>query len=214
MRLNQVVPLDSGVTFANICGPPVVFGARFANRIEPTQLAQRGSGAARGAGKAAGGAGEPTGPVPPLVPYTAELWLVHSVPGRPDEVRPMTVNVLDGDASFAFPRVRRDLPEGTFDVVVNGRLFIRRVLNSGFSGAAPNIYTVAAARAVTFTPANRTPRDSSQPRLEDMENWSGIGSELPGPDDVIAYEMPPLNVPDAPSVPDKFSIRLRLRPIR
>jgi hypothetical protein len=37
---------------------------------------------------------------------------------------------------------------------------------------------------------------------------------LPGPDDVLEFQMPPLAVQGAPAVPDTFAVRLRLRPVK
>ena len=109
----------------------------------------------------------------------------------------MAVEVVNGTAAFSFPTVRFTAPDGTFAVTMNGRL---RLVPGAPGNPSPRMYSLGADRAVTFTPANRPARDQAQPHLEGK--WSGIGGRLPGPDDVVAFEMPPLKVAGAPAVPD------------
>jgi hypothetical protein len=216
LPLNQLVPIESlAQNSDDRCPASVTFGARFAPRFDPSwSFGQgtaatgagggRGSGSGTGTGTGSGGAARiaATATVPP---YTAELWLVHSVPGKPDTVLPAKIPVIGGSAAFSFPPVRFVATGGAFAVTVSGRL---RVLQTNDPQA--RMYTLAADRTASFTPSSRPSRDPVEPGLEGRASTSGV---LPGPDDVVAFEMPPLKVIGAPSVPDRFSIRLRLRPV-
>jgi hypothetical protein len=220
LPLDQFVALDSAspVTDAQ-CGP-MTFGARFAPRVRtPGTVGGRAgggggvfSGAASGAatGVAAGpatgvgGGGRVMGAVrvSSVPAYDAELWLVHSVPGKPEAVVPAVVQVTGGHATFTFASVSFAAPGGTMSVRVDGTV---RILE----GTAPGgMLLFEAARAATFVPSDRPSRDPGAPDHERL----AASAPLPGPNDVLAYEMPPLEVLDGPAVSDTFSIRLRLRP--
>jgi hypothetical protein len=214
LPVNQLVAIESlGQASDERCPASVTFGARFAPRFDPSRQQAAaaagtgggiGSGGGRGTGTGSGGAVR-VGTKPTVPPYTAELWLVHSVPGKPDTVLPLKVPVIGGSAAFSFTPVRFAATGGTFAVTVSGRL---RVLQT--NDPQVRTYTLAADRAATFTPSNRPSRDPVEPGLEGRASSSGV---LPKPDDVVAFEMPPLKVAGAPSVPDRFAIRLRLRPM-
>ena len=140
-----------------------------------------------------------------VAPYNAELWLVHSVPGKPDTVVPAMARIEGGAGTFSFapmrlPRDDRNLHghngEGRSQLVPGD--------------PRPRMLTFSAIRAVSFTPNHRPTRNPTETR---PEGGTVNSSGMPGPDDVVAFEMPPLKAAGAPSVPDKFSIRLRLRPV-
>jgi hypothetical protein len=119
-------------------------------------------------------------------------------------VAPAIVRVENGEGTFSFSPVRFAASDGTFIVTVAGRL---RLVPGD---AAPRMYMFWADRAVAFTPVNRPARDPAEPK---PEGGASVSSRpIPGPDEVVAFEMPPLNAPGAPPVPDRFSVRLRLRP--
>ena len=221
LPLGQLVALDSASAMDSQCGPPskaMTFGARFAARMPPGAIRnfRRGAagggvstGAISGSGGASGSGGgsvrqvvgaKPSVSVPP---YDAELWLVHSVPGRPDRVVPATVRVTGGQATFTFATVAFDAPGGTMRVRVDGTV---RILAPT---AQQRLLMFEASREAIFAPSDRPSRDPVGPDRQRLT----ASAPLPGPDDVLAYEMPPLEILDGPAVPDKFSIRLRLRAV-
>jgi hypothetical protein len=61
-------------------------------------------------------------------------------------------------------------------------------------------------RTVTFAPANRSARDTAPI----VEGSTKTTVPMPGPDEVLSFEMPPLRIPGGATVPDRLSIRVRL----
>jgi hypothetical protein len=67
---------------------------------------------------------------------------------------------------------------------------------------------VSASRKVTFAPSSEQVRDVRPV----VEGSIKTAVEKPGPNDVLSFELPAIQYPGAPSVPDRFSIRLTLVP--
>jgi hypothetical protein len=67
---------------------------------------------------------------------------------------------------------------------------------------------VSASRRVRFAAATGSVRDV-RPVFEGSLKTS---VPFPKPEEVLAFELPPIQVPGAPSVPDRFALRLRVTP--
>jgi hypothetical protein len=195
-----VLPLGQLLTLEAIPGTSApcnsVFGARYMPAF---------SGRLASAGGRAGLSGAGGGVVSSVPSFDAELWLVRGVPGKADTVVPTNVRVLGGVANFRFGSIQVQVPGGVVDVHVEGQL---RILPG--TGPQP-VLIYKATRAAAFTPSARPARDRATP---DPEGVAMVTRPLPGPDDVLEFEMPPLEVRGAPSVPDTFAVRLRLRPLK
>jgi len=134
----------------------------------------------------------------------AELWLVHSRPGRPDEVLMTTTLATSTVADFSFAPMTIQSTTGAVTVQVTGTVELGRDM----SGTPKLVF--GASRRATFTASARQPRDGGS----SVES-GGVASTIvavPGPEEVLSFEMPPLQGAGLPTVPDKFAIRLRLSP--
>jgi hypothetical protein len=210
VALNELLSFDAPIAATGQCAPQsVAFGARFAPRFtRPVNLVASGGGGSvpsSGTGTSNGSRGAGRVSARPAVPpYDAEMWLVHSVPGKADSSMPLKIRLDGGLAPFAFSPVRFAVAGGTLSVELKGSLRLVRSEESGLT------YILTGTRAVTFSPATRPGRDPGDPR---HERASFITTKpVPGVDDVIAYDMPELSIPDGGAVPDKLTVRLRLRP--
>jgi hypothetical protein len=161
------------------------------------------SGAASGGGGAAvAGAGVRGGSVGT---FDVDLWLVHGAPNRADEVLHETIRATPAAAGFEFAPIQITTPQGALTVLVVGSVAVV----SDATGARQFVF--ATDRKVTFTPSNRPSRD----QVPQAEGSTKITSPMPGPDDVLSFEMPPLRpVNGGPSVADHFAIRVRVTPVR
>jgi hypothetical protein len=139
-----------------------------------------------------------------MAPYVAELWLVRSVPGQPDQVVPLTFRVENGRATFRFASLTFPAADGTVSVQVEGSVRL-----AGPSGQAPVLLLLQVLRSATFVPANRPSRDPGDPKPPVRFSSS---REFPKPDDVIAFEMPAVELAGGRTLPDDLSVRLRVRP--
>jgi hypothetical protein len=59
-----------------------------------------------------------------------------------------------------------------------------------------------------FTPSTRAPRDRTAPA--DSGGVAKTVLAIPGPDEVLSFEMPPIDAAGVPQMPDHFAIRVRL----
>lgn len=136
----------------------------------------------------------------------AELWLVHSAPSRPDEVLMTTTIATTTVGDFAFAPVAVRTPTGVITVRVTGTVELGR----DATGAPKLVF--GARRRTSFVPSStRQPRDGDA----SVES-GGVASTvvaMPGPDEVLSFEMPALQGAGVPRVPDTFAIRLRLSPV-
>jgi hypothetical protein len=130
----------------------------------------------------------------------AELWLVHTMPGRPDETRHLSMRILPFPMEFSFPAVATDSRSGSLSVKVDG------TLESGRTPDGERRLHVTATRAVTAVTSAR-PVGESKPVVEGSTKTTVA---LPGPDEVISFELPPLRTADGVVLPDRWSVRLRL----
>ena len=134
--------------------------------------------------------------------FDADLWLVRSAPGRTDEAAHQTLSGVRGSAQYAFAPVSIETPRGTMNLQVTG---VVRVTTEE-SGAPQLVFTTM--RSLKFEPAAGASRDT----LPSTTGSSTTTNPMPGPDDVLSFELPPLPAANGlPAVPDQFSIRVRIR---
>jgi hypothetical protein len=134
---------------------------------------------------------------------SADLWLVRSAPGRADETLQITVPAMSVAQRFAFSPVSIQTGTGVLNVRVEGTVEV------GTSAEGERRLYFSANRTVNFAPANRPARDSAPI----VEGSTKTTVSMPGPDEVLSFEMPPLRVPGGQTLPDRLSIRVRLTPV-
>jgi hypothetical protein len=112
---------------------------------------------------------------------------------------------IKGDwARFTFPRLTIATPRGILNVVV-GSAF---VVTTGEAGDRECAFSTS--RTVTFTPVGGNER-----RVPEASGGSETKMPMPSPSEVLSFEMPPLPNPDGgPPLPDRVSIRVRIRPVQ
>jgi hypothetical protein len=226
MRVGDRVTLDSVTRpAAGACKTALVrFEARFAPRINaggdtvgrPTKggSAVAGGGAdAAGPGAARTGAISGSGGGASASPGVAErsigtavfdvdLWLVHGVPNRADDVLHETLRATSS-AAFTFAPIKIPTPQGALTVLVIGSVAI----TNNPAGGRQLVFMTD--RKVMFVPSNQPGRDQAP---ED-EGSTKLTSPMPGPADVLSFEMPPLRLPNGgPAVGDHLAIRVRVTP--
>lgn len=197
--LDRAVPVSPGSCDA----VDVAFEARY------TPHAFRGAarrvfgaaGAARGAvvrmsGSGSAGAGGASGTSHRA--FDVDLWLVHSVPGRDDRVLHQALPVTEAGAAFAFAPVTVETADGPASVQVTGTLALPRAERLVFSTA----------RTIQLVQSSGPPRDQAAPRAGSRQ----IVEHVPGPEEVLAFEMPPVELKGGRTLPDRFSVRLRVTP--
>jgi hypothetical protein len=138
-------------------------------------------------------------PQPSVV--SADLWLVRGSAGAPDETSHLTVSsVRSLPSEFSFPALTIPTTSGVLTVRVQG------TLETGLSPEGQPRLFFSANRSVTFAPAGRAARDTAPV----VEGSTKTSVAMPGPDDVLSFEMPPLQVPGGQTLSDRLSIRVRL----
>jgi hypothetical protein len=131
-----------------------------------------------------------------------DLWLIHTSPGRPDETLHLTSKALPFPTPFSFPAAIIRGPNGTVSVKVDG------TIETGLLPDGQRRLHFTTTRAVTTLTSSR-PVAESKPVIEGSTKTTVA---LPGPDEVLSFEMPPLRASDGVTLPDRLSIRLRLTP--
>lgn len=134
--------------------------------------------------------------------FAVDLWLIHSAPERPDEVLHQSLLTTQDGAAFAFSPLTIDTATGPTIVQITGSFGVTAVPTG--------------AQHLTFALNRRvTPARSNVPVRDTARAWSQ-GSRrtmaLPQPDDVLAFEMPPVQVKGQAPLPDQFSVRVRIAP--
>ena len=133
---------------------------------------------------------------------TADLWLVQSAPGVADRIHHLRTEVSVFPRASTFPRTTIATARGT--VTVDVECFVE----DGLTPEGEARLFVSASRIVTFVPSSGQARD----HRPIVESSIKTAIERPGPDEVVEFELPPVEYPGAPAVPDRFAIRLRLVP--
>ena len=127
-----------------------------------------------------------------------ELWLVHSVPGGEEQTVYQTLRSSREGAMFAFAPRSIQTSEGAITVQVTGSFSTRE-------SPAGTRLIFATERRVSFGPVRGASTDE--------QGTSRLTQPMPGPDDVLSFELPPLTgAHGRPSVPDQFAVRVRIRP--
>jgi hypothetical protein len=225
LRRGEPVPLDFASPTASTCGVTSVgFEARYEPQFGPpfarTGVVGGGIGAGAGSGSGSGGqgarvtgtvtsntltmsddrkSGAQAGPTDRSLMFEVNLWLVHTVPGREEEVRQQTLRSTPEGARFSFAPVTIGVPDGQVSVRVNGSYSITE---NGQLAFTTN-------RVVAFTPTAASPHRTT------VASSKGEGKtviDMPGPDDVLEFGLPPFGIGVGPGGPDKFAIRVRIRP--
>jgi hypothetical protein len=155
-----------------------------------------GAGTGAGAGARAGDGAGRGGSDPDAL--TVELWLVHSVPGAEDKTVYQTLQSTREGAMFAFAPVAIQTAEGPITVQMTGSF-------ATTSGPTGSRLTFMTGRRVSFGPIRGASTEE--------QGTSRVTKPMPGPDDVLSFELPPLEaVSGRPAVPDQFAVRVRIRP--
>jgi hypothetical protein len=130
----------------------------------------------------------------------AELWLVRSSPGRADDTRHVTSLVGPLPNAFGFAPIAIQAPTGAMTVRVEG------TVEAGTSPTGEPQFHFSATRTTSFAPATRAARDLPP----SVEGSTKTTVAMPGPDEVLSFELPPLQTPNGATVPDKLSVRVRV----
>jgi hypothetical protein len=161
-----------------------------------------GAGTGSGSGRAVHAFKLRAGEVSETRQFDADLWLVRSAPGRTEEAAHQALSGVRGSAQYAFAPVSIETPRGTMNLQVTG---VVRV-TSDESGAPQLVFITM--RRLKFAPTAGGSRDT----LPSTIGSSTTTNPMPGPDDVLSFELPPLPAANGqPAVPDQFSIRVRIR---
>jgi hypothetical protein len=131
---------------------------------------------------------------------TADLWLVHKRPGSDDQSQHLQIDVLPFPRASKFAQVTIGSPAGTFAVDVECDV------ETGLTPEGEPRLFISASRKITFTPAVGQARD----RRPVVEGSIKTAVPRPGPNDVLEFELPAIEYPGAPAIPDRLSIRLKL----
>jgi hypothetical protein len=131
-----------------------------------------------------------------------ELWLVQSVPGMEDRTIYQTLSSAREGAMFAFAPVSVTTPEGAVGVQITGSFAIH-------GGPPGDRLVFTTSRRLSYSSTAAQPRD----RAQEAEGVGRTVQPMPGPDDVLSFELPALGAGHGHSaIPDRFSIRVRIRP--
>ena len=112
----------------------------------------------------------------------------------------------DGQGGILFGPLMIPTASGQVTVRVSG--FLRVNVNPNGNRS----YSFSGGRRLAFAPTsggilNEAPRG--------FEGSASAWGPLPGPDEVLAFVMPPIEVPSGwPAVPDQFSVRMRIKPVQ
>jgi hypothetical protein len=139
---------------------------------------------------------------PALEKLSADLWLVRSTPGRSDETFHMTSKVMPIPTTYAFAPLTIQTTSGSVSVRVEG------TVEAGLSPQGERQFHFTATRNVLSTTTRVPARDGRAV----VEGSTKTTVSLPGPDEVLSFEMPPLRTADGVTLPDRLSIRVRVNP--
>jgi hypothetical protein len=103
---------------------------------------------------------------------------------------------------FAFPTVTIGASQGTAIVQVTGSFAVKEDAR----GHSQLVFVTS--RRVTVTPADQR----SQDVVVDSRGGSRTTNPMPGPDEVLSFELPPIRLTGWPAIPDQFSVRVRITP--
>lgn len=153
-----------------------------------------------GSGGGAMSLGASSAASPALERLTADLWLVRSTPGQPEETLHLASQLMPIPVAYSFPPVTIQTAAGPIMIKVEG------TLEAGRSPDGQRRFHFAAARTVTASTSSRPARDV-KPIVEGSHK---VTFAIPEGDEVLAFEMPPLRTPNGTTLPDRLSIRVRI----
>jgi hypothetical protein len=227
LHIGDRVPLDSMTRDATAECPArtIRFEARYVPRSASLAgvngLVRGGGGSGEVAGEAgiasstssshrsASGSGRAVHRYRPIEPapaspaqFDVDLWLVRESPGRHDQTLYQALTGVRSSAQFAFAPVTIETARATVNLQVTGLLQIK----TDEAGGRQLVFVTM--RNAKFSSTAGTSRDP----IPSVQGASTTTSPLPGPADVLSFEMPPLRLPNGgPAIPDQFSIRVRVR---
>ena len=164
-----------------------------------------GNGSGSGAGAGSGGSARVMAASSDSI-YDIELWLVHQ-PATGDERVVHAKPRFKGDwFQFTFLPLRIDTPRGTLNVEVGGALTV----TTGTAGDRQ--LTFSTKRSVVF---RQYGAEGNDVRKAEASGGGETKMPMPGPTEVLSFEMPPLQIPTGgPPLPDRLSVRVRLTPVQ
>ena len=130
----------------------------------------------------------------------ADLWLVRSSPGRNDETLHITSQLGPMPATYTFVPLTIQGASGPVTVNVQG------TLEAGQAPDGERRFHFTASRTVSSLTTNRPARDVA-PLVEGSTKTTVA---MPGAEEVLSFEMPPLRTADGTTLPDRLSIRVRI----
>ena len=168
-----------------------------------------GVGAGVGAGVSGGGGGgravhsPTTDSTADMSSRTFELFLVRTDKAHPEKpdfnLQGLILQKVQASADFAFSPFTIDTSAGSLNVQITGSL---RVTDD----AAPQL---------VFTTTRNVRYSSTGPSRDATSSSSGSSTtrnSMPGPDEVLSFELPPIRVPNSSAtVPEQYSVRVRIR---
>jgi hypothetical protein len=166
-----------------------------------------GSGSGSGGGSVSAGATSVQKADPPsganTRTYTAELFLVRtdkSDPEKPDfNLQGLVLKDVQ-TTSFEFSPFTIITSAGPVNVQITGGLLITT------SGTEPT-FSFTAIRTIRYSGAGPA-RDA----INTATGRSTTRNPMPGPDEVLSFELPPIRVPNTSvTVPEQYSVRVRIR---
>ena len=166
-----------------------------------------GSGSGSGAGAGSGGGARIVSAATSRsdTSYDVELWLVHQPLSGQERVTQMKPRIKGDWGRFTFPALSIPTPRGTLNVEV----LCGYVIAAGESGDQQLAFSTS--RKVTFVPAG----GNATVNAPETSGRSETRIPMPGPTEVLSFEMPPLHAPaGGPTLPDRLSVRLRLKPVQ
>jgi hypothetical protein len=103
---------------------------------------------------------------------------------------------------FAFAPISVATPQGSVGVQITGSFAVQ-------SGPSGDRLVFQTGRRLSYSSTTAQPRD----RAQEAQGTGRIMRAMPGPDEVLSFELPALGALHGHSaVPDRFSIRVRIRP--
>jgi len=223
------VPLDSVTPepAAGCGGRTIGFEARFAPRpnwmigpngplTESPAVTIMRSGGGRASGAGAGvGTGAGTGSAGAMAiggsgrsvsskALTAEVFLVRTDKTRPDKpdfnMQGLILQIAGGVTDFSFSPFAVDTQAGPMSVQISGT-----VKTTAGDGPAELVFTTM--RTIQYPVSN-----SNREATGTVTGRSTTRNPMPGPDDVLSFELPPIRVPNSSAtLPDQYSVRVRIR---
>ena len=135
--------------------------------------------------------------------YNADLWLVRTDKAHPEKpdfnLQGLILPKVHGIAEFAFSPFTIDTSAGPLNVQITGSVRVTTELGPQL------IFTTTRTVRYSSVAAGRDAASSAS-------GSSSTTNPLPGPDEVLSFELPPIRVPNSTAtIPDQYSVRVRIR---